>query len=366
MAGWAKVPAVLGYHRVVDQYNPDAHAGIPAMCISRKMLEQHLDWIGRRFRFISLDELGARMQWGGKFDEPVAVLTFDDGYRDVYENAFPLLKRKGIPAAVFVCSALVGTSQILVHDQLYLLLVRAFDRWSAATGDGRTLPRFLLSRGVWLPGIDRMPEISRDPFLAMQVLLNGLPQSELSRVIRALEEEVQVEKKVYESLRLMDWDMVLAMHRAGITIGSHTRTHALLPNESWQRMEQEASGSRTELERRLRAPVRHFAYPCGRFDKTAIDAVADAGYRYAYTTCLHHDDNYPLLTISRKLLWQQSCLDGRGGFSAPIMSCQLKWLYDLFARCKQNHGCPAAAAMIYKDAALGSVLSAPDDTRLAA
>lgn len=258
------------------------------------------------------------MQWGGKFDEPVAVVTFDDGYLDVYQNAFPILKKKGIPAAVFVCSHLVGTSGLLVHDELYLLLFRALRCWKA---EGRRLDRFLLSHGVWLPGIDRLKEVAGDPLAAMQALLGGLPQSEIYRVIRALRSEVEIEPGVIEPLRLMDWDMLREMRAAGITIGSHTRTHALLPNESRQRMAEEAAGSRAELERKLRAPVRHFAHPCGRFDKAAVNAVADAGYRYAYSCCLHHDENYPLLTISRKLLWEQSCLTGQGAFSPSIMSC---------------------------------------------
>jgi peptidoglycan/xylan/chitin deacetylase (PgdA/CDA1 family) len=363
LTGSAKAPAVIGYHRVVERYTPDGWNAIPAMCISRQMLERHLDWIGRRFRFISLEELGARMQWGGRFDAPVAVVTFDDGYRDVYENAFPLLKKKGIPAAMFVCPGLVGTRRLLPHDELYLLLARAFARWKA---EGRTLPRFLLNHGVWLPGLDRMPRVVSDPFPAMQFLLNGLPQSELYRVIRALQREVELEEEALEPLRLMDWDMVLEMHRAGMTIGSHTHTHALLPNESRQRMEEETAGSRVELERHLGAPVRHFAYPCGRFDKAAIDAIADAGYRYAFTTCLHHDQNYPLLTISRKLLWENSCLDSRGVFSAPILSCQLKWVYDLVVRCQQNHGCPPAGAMVYRDIPSLSAFAGRDRTRLAA
>lgn len=102
--------------------------------------------------------------------------------------------------------------------------------------------------------------------------------------------------------------------------------------------------------------IKHFAYPCGRFDKAAIDAVADAGYRYAYTTCLHHDENYPLLTISRKFLWERSCVDARGAFSPAIMDCQVKWFFDLVKRCKQDHGTPPASAILRREITAVSVL----------
>lgn len=55
MKGWAKVPAVLGYHRVVEEFPRDPAKAIPAMCITRQMLERHLDWAGRHYRFITLD-----------------------------------------------------------------------------------------------------------------------------------------------------------------------------------------------------------------------------------------------------------------------------------------------------------------------
>ena len=82
-------PLVLGYHRVVEDFATSVESSIPANLTSIRMLEQQLDWVGRRFRFVTLDELGERVERGDA--EPVAAVTFDDGYRDVYEVAFPVL-----------------------------------------------------------------------------------------------------------------------------------------------------------------------------------------------------------------------------------------------------------------------------------
>ena len=89
------------------------------------MLERHLEWIGRRFEFVPLDEIESRLAGGGGFRRPAAALTFDDGYADVYEQALPLLKTWGVPAAIFVVTDLIGSSQIPLYDRLYLALVRA-------------------------------------------------------------------------------------------------------------------------------------------------------------------------------------------------------------------------------------------------
>src|SRR5262245_18583777 len=93
VAGWRRTPPVITYHRVVEDFRANVRDTTPSMLISSTMLEQHLDWMGRRFRFVSLDELGLYLEGGGAFKVPVASITFDDGYRDVYEHAFPLLRR---------------------------------------------------------------------------------------------------------------------------------------------------------------------------------------------------------------------------------------------------------------------------------
>jgi peptidoglycan/xylan/chitin deacetylase (PgdA/CDA1 family) len=131
------------------------------------------------------------------------------------------------------------------------------------------------------------------------------------------------------------------MHRAGMTIGSHTKTHVLLTNESWQRIMDETEGSRQVLERKLGIAIKHFAYPNGSFNAAAVRAVAIGGYRFAYTTCLHRNPAYPLLTIPRKLLWENSCMDTFGHFSPSIMSCQAHRVFDVRPGCDQNHNEPA-------------------------
>ena len=123
-------PLILGYHRVVENFAEVARTEMPSMLISRRMFEQHIDWIGRTFRFVTLDEIGEHMLAGAPFIEPVAAVTFDDGYRDVHEHALPVLKRKGIPAAMFVVTNLVGQPSWQIHDKLYHLMDKAFATWS--------------------------------------------------------------------------------------------------------------------------------------------------------------------------------------------------------------------------------------------
>ena len=119
-------PIILGYHRVVEDFASASQTDIPSMLISRAMFERHVEWLGKSFRFVSVDEIGAHLESGKPFSDPVAAITFDDGYGDVYQNAFPLLRRKGIPAAMFVVTDLIGQPAWQTHDKLYCLVEKAF------------------------------------------------------------------------------------------------------------------------------------------------------------------------------------------------------------------------------------------------
>jgi peptidoglycan/xylan/chitin deacetylase (PgdA/CDA1 family) len=298
------------------------------------MLERQLDWIGRRFRFVSLDELGALVESGNKLPERIAAVTFDDGYHDVYEHAFPLLKKKGIPAAVFVVTDLIGTSQLQIHDLLYLLLAATDSKRDLAP---QGLSRFLANLGISLSPSPGMARIPHDPHAALEILLGILPQSAVLRVIEALQAEVEIAPDILREHRSMNWKEVMEMHAAGITIGSHSRTHAMLPNENVEKLQKEIAGSREILESRLGETIRHFAYPSGLYNAATVHAVAQAGYRFGYTICKHRDSNFPLLTIPRKMLWEKSCLNALGTFSPSILSCHVQGSLDFAASCKLNH-----------------------------
>jgi peptidoglycan/xylan/chitin deacetylase (PgdA/CDA1 family) len=330
-------PLVIGYHQVVDDA-ARATACIPAMLVRTRTLERQLDEVGRRFRFVSLDELGERLTRKDPAVRSLAAVTFDDGYRDVYESAFPLLRRKGIPAAVFVVTDLVGTARLQTHDRLYLTVARLQRR---PGGLARLRARL---RDLGIEGTLGGRESDRpDPFTVTRNLIEGLRAAELERLCDGLAAVSISADGGLDELRPLTWEMVADMHRAGITIGSHTRTHARLTHESPDRIAEELASSRAELERRLGAPVRHFAYPDGGFDPAVVDGVAAAGYRFAYTTCRHRDARAPLLTVPRRLFWENTATDGAGRYSSALMRCQASGVFDFVRGCRQAHRRPAAA-----------------------
>jgi len=325
-SGAASLPVVVGYHRVVEDFDSSSRSSIPSMLISRRMLEQHLDSLARQYKLVPLEEAGALMYAGG--DRAVAAVTFDDGYRDFYEIAFPLLQRKGIPAALFVVTGLMDTDRPQDHDKLYFLLSRRFGNPAFDSG---SFSRFLQLLGMPLT------VAAHSPYEASRALLEGLTQEQLRTVISALEEATGICTEEMEEFAPMTWEMVESVHRAGVTIGSHTKSHVLMTNEPPARLAEEAATSRYELECRLRSTVQHFAYPSGCFDDESVASVARSGYRFAYTVCRHRSQLYPLLTVPRTLLWERSSLNGEGRFDEQVLRCQVRGAFEFVNGCRQRH-----------------------------
>jgi peptidoglycan/xylan/chitin deacetylase (PgdA/CDA1 family) len=332
--GMKQMPLVVGYHRVVENFHSSAAYSIAPMLISLRTFESQLDWIGQRFEFISLDDLADGMEGKKRFPKPVAAITFDDGYVDVYRYAFPVLKRKGIPWAMFVVTDRLGTSALQTYDELYLLLVNGFSSWKQPR---RYLHRLLLGQEIPVPVLRKLDENTDGPVRAAWTLMENLSQREMQRVVAALCEEGEIPSAATAELGTMSWEMLREMSQAGVTVGSHTRTHPYLTRETWGRVLDETRGSRQELQNQLGKSIDHFTYPSGAFDSGVVSAVAASGYRCAYTACQHRDERFPQLTIPRRLLWENSSMSAFGQFSPALMSCQVNGVFDFVPTCRQVH-----------------------------
>ena len=97
---------VLMYHRIAA----DGPAALAACRVHPERLEAQLDWLRRHgFRSVGLDAwLGAADRRFGELPGRAVCLTFDDGYEDFAEVAWPLLRRYGFGATVFLVADLVG------------------------------------------------------------------------------------------------------------------------------------------------------------------------------------------------------------------------------------------------------------------
>lgn len=327
--GSANRPVIICYHRVVQDFKEAANHSMPSLLVSIDMFEKQLDWLARHYRMVSLDEvLLLKSGDGGVNKKPVASITFDDGYADFYWNAFPVLKRKGIPSSVFVVSDLVGTSTLQTHDELYLLL----SQWLKGnrTAEDRLAPAIL---SIIKTTLQLYPE----PYSAARHILAHYGQLEVQQVMAFMRKQVIVPDGLRQELAPLDWEMLRALTTLGVTVGSHTCTHALLPRHGQTAVNRELRESKALLERKLGVPVTHLAYPDGQFDERIAASAEAAGYSAAYAICTHQSRRHALHSIPRQVLWQNACVDESGEFSPAVLSCLINGVFQRAGECTQDH-----------------------------
>lgn len=329
--GLAGAPLVLGYHRVVENFPASAALAMPSLLVSTATLARQLEWVGRHYDFVSLDELELVLAGVLRMRRPVAALTFDDGYRDVLEQGMPLLQRMGIPATVYVVSDLTGTDKLQRHDELYLLFALMH------AGGGKGMLQELDCAPGFVARLQQQIDNHATPFQLARLVLETLTQHASDVLLVQMRDLVHVEAGLLEQFQSLDWNMLKTWVQSGMTVGSHTCSHPLLPGLPPAQLHEELQHSRRVLETRLHVPVRHFAYPDGRFDTVTVAAVAAAGYHTATTICGHVDARQPQLTLARRMLWENSSNDANGGFSPAVLGCQVNGIFDPADRCRLSH-----------------------------
>ncbi|MGH7359713.1 MAG: polysaccharide deacetylase family protein, partial [Candidatus Rokuibacteriota bacterium] len=221
--------------------------------------------------------------------EGTVAITFDDGYRDNHEVAWPILRREGCPAAIFVVVDSLETGAPPWPQRLHLLLRRA--RVPHLTV---TLPPDGSGGG---PGTRRL-DLSTGParataYRTLKQILGRLDRKAREALLDALAVSLGAETVVSPPEGYMlGWPEARELAEAGITLGSHTMTHPSLAPLSRDELRWELEESRRRLESGLGRKVTLLAYPFGKaanFGAEVKDAVRAAGYRAAYTT-LHGSD----------------------------------------------------------------------------
>lgn len=264
---------VFGYHRVTPDDGPglayaEDVAGLDAQCF-----EAQLRWVQKYARIIALDELLQNYARGRRPTRTSVLLTFDDGYRDNYTVAYPIMKRLGVPATFFVPTKLIEERSLGWWDVIAHMVKRCSKGTIELDGQRYDLVR---QRDET---IDRLHK-------RMQLEYHEQTAGLLDR----LAETTGVDYPSRESAdaELMTWDQLREVADNGISVQSHTHTHRTLASLDPELQREELTTSRRIIEERIGRPVRTVAYPVGKyvhFNAHTPKVAADCGYELGFSFC---------------------------------------------------------------------------------
>jgi len=259
---------ILTYHRFsADEYDDDGKT--PA-----RVFAEQLEYLTAHYDVVPLSRIVERITAREPFPSGLAAVTIDDGYRDAYEVAYPLLRRYGVPASLFVVTEFADRRAWIWTDKARFL-ARQARRQALKTEIGESELRIELNEST----------SRRDASERVNSVIKRLPDESKEEAIERLSLAlgVAIPQTPPEEFSSVTWGQAREMDANGVEIGSHTLTHPILTNVGDKRLRRELSGSKSRLEEILGRQVDQFCYPNGDHDERVQCEVARAGYRAAVT-----------------------------------------------------------------------------------
>lgn len=280
---------VFNYHRIGDAAGSlYDHALFSA---TQDGFDEQMAFLARNFDVIEpADLVGLSRAPKGRH----VMVTFDDGYRDNYELAYPVLRARGMSATFFITAGFLDNGVLAWWDEI---------AWMVRHASQARLPA-----GPWL-----RQELSIEPphrEASIQTLLThykALRGGRGAEFIDWLAVATGSGRCPETDARRMwmTWDMVREMRAGGMVIGGHTVNHPVLSRLTPEGQAAEITATAARIREELDEPMRWFAYPVGgrdAFDAHTRRALEEAGVELAfsyYGGYRRHGDEWDRYDIKR-------------------------------------------------------------------
>lgn len=269
--------AILTYHRILERKGP-RECVQDGMFVDPETFDAHIRFLKKHFRIVPIRELTFAAIRNDDH-RPLCVLTFDDGWIDFYENAYPVLTSHAVPATVFLPTDFIETGRRMWPDRIAQLYQERNVSQAKPSRQGDSSD----------PIVNRLEDIKGTTRQQCETAIGFLKNHRLDRIERVISE---LSDRWYCEDRAQDrdflsWGEVREMQSSGlVSFGSHTAGHQILTTLSGEEIERELVESRNALirERVADPSCMPFCYPNGDYNDKIVRMVAGAGYLLAVTT----------------------------------------------------------------------------------
>ncbi|HWE97970.1 MAG TPA: GNAT family N-acetyltransferase [Tepidisphaeraceae bacterium] len=269
MGAWRGL-LVLAYHRIGDGsrscFDRELWSATPDDFDSQiKLLKRHADVIAPE----DLPHVAGRRR--GRH----VLITFDDGYRDNFETAFPILQSHGVRSLFFVTTGFLDRRGLSWWDEI---------AWMVRSSRRDEIPRseWVRERIVF----DR-PDCDR-AIGALLAIYKTLPGDATDPYLRHLAQTTGSGRHcgIEADRTWMTWDMLREMSRSGMGVGGHTVGHPILANLPPHRQREEIAGCAGRIREEMGLAMRWLSYPSGKpltFDAHTYACLAEQGVELAFS-----------------------------------------------------------------------------------
>ena len=262
---------VLNYHRIGDADSSHFDPGV--FSASAEGFDEQIRVLKSRYRFATVGQAVDIIERRESLSEAMILMTFDDGYRDNFTEAFPILQRHGIEGIFFLVSSDTGTDRVLWWDEIAYLAKRHS-------------PKTLRIKYPHTEDFDLSPENFKEGLRRLLRVFKGPATTDTSHFLAMLKESVGFSSEDVHADLIMSWDDARAMRAGGMTIGLHAHTHRILAKLPLEQQIGELKKCREKIEAEIGVETRILAYPDGArdaFNNQTIEAAREVGVRVAFS-----------------------------------------------------------------------------------
>jgi peptidoglycan/xylan/chitin deacetylase (PgdA/CDA1 family) len=236
------------------------------------------------YQFVSLERL-VQMIEEGNFSK-VAAITFDDGLNDLYENAFPIMKKYSVPFTCFLITSLIDSTKLLWLHKLYIAwdkidkqvrddIIRDYIEINNLTKSDETVAHFVVH--------------FNDPYRLMEVAIKLSDAAKIN-----CEDEGNIARDLYLSSEAIE-----EMQANGLKIELHGHNHWPLTQLSEEETRQEMKTPLMIIQEKFKSVARFLALPYGKSNPYLNDIARQLGIRGIFTMqgkliTKHNKDLYSL------------------------------------------------------------------------
>jgi peptidoglycan/xylan/chitin deacetylase (PgdA/CDA1 family) len=257
--------AIMLYHRISDKKDKWSLETMRPVAF-----EAHMRYFCKNYEMLSLGSLLKCAQEGEPLPKGALAITIDDGYKDNYVCAYPILRKYSVPATIFLATAHIGTGTLFWWDKVRYVI------WHTE------VPRFDLDE----LGAHYLESPTHRSQVASVIVrsLQNLPEERKNLLIDRLIDVCRVEiPHDLGSQLTLSWEDVTEMSENGVDFGAHSVSHPVLTNISREQVRYEIRQSKQDIEKRIGKRIDFFSYPNGYFDAEVARMVEETGFKGAVT-----------------------------------------------------------------------------------
>jgi peptidoglycan/xylan/chitin deacetylase (PgdA/CDA1 family) len=280
---------ILMFHRICPEGEMISTPGLSPIEVPPEQFTSILDFFQKRdYEFLSLDKVLEKLL--SRRRDRFVCITFDDGYLDNQTIAYPILKERNIPFAIYITNSFPDRTAILWQ---YLL--------DESVKEQRVV-QFKMNNQNYkfdFHNTDQIPE----SVSVIRELIKNISPSRMQEILVLIFKQSNDDPFQLTRERTLSWEQIVKLSQDPlVTIGAHTLNHQPLVRLDFEAAHFDIVESKATLEKHLGKKVVHFSYPFGDVSPREVELVYKSGFATGVTTRmgnLFRAHAHHLLTLPR-------------------------------------------------------------------